>query len=271
LIHGDPGALRETAGRLGTFSSAFGETATGLEGIDTSHWTGAAADAFRAKYAPEPGRWRNAAAGCSDGARALESYAGTVEWAQGQARQAIEVYQAGQRATASATAAYSSQVAAYHQAAQAYDGALAAGRVPGARPEQPGAFSDPGEALRQRAQQILTAARAARDRAASQAAAKVRAATDLAPAEPSFGQQLLDDLSDVGQADHLAGLSFGSGILTGAADIGKTARALNPLDPWNVTHLAEYTDGLSASGGGPGARRPAPGGRGDGPDRDRVG
>ncbi|HEX3925999.1 MAG TPA: DUF6531 domain-containing protein, partial [Streptosporangiaceae bacterium] len=250
LIHGDPGALRETAGRLGTFSSAFGETAAGLDGIDTSHWTGAAADAFRAKYAPEPGRWRNAADGCSEGAQALESYAAAVEWAQGQARQAIDVYESGQRATAAATATYNSHVAAYNQAAQAYDSALAAGRGPGPRPEQPGAFSDPGAALRQRAQQILTAARAERDRSAAQAAAKMRAATELAPAEPSFGQQLLDDLSDTVQAGQLADSSFASGILTGVADIGKTARVLNPLDPWNITHLAEYTDGLSATAAG---------------------
>lgn len=32
--------------------ATFGETATGLSGLDTSHWTGAAAHAFRAKYEP---------------------------------------------------------------------------------------------------------------------------------------------------------------------------------------------------------------------------
>ena len=68
----------------------------------------------------------------------------TVQWAQGQARQAIDVYESGQRATAAATAAYNSQVAAYNQAAQAYDSALAAGRSPGPRPAQPGPFTDPG-------------------------------------------------------------------------------------------------------------------------------
>jgi RHS repeat-associated protein len=250
LIHGDPGSLRQAASRLREFSAAFGETAGGLAGLDTGHWTGAAAEAFRAKYAPQPGRWRDASGGCADGAGALESYAGTVEWAQGQARQAIDVYESGQRATASAVASYDGQVAAYNQAAQAYDSALAAGRNPGVRPAEPGAFSDPGAALRQQAQQILTAARQERDRAASNAAGKVRAAADLAPAEPSFGQQLLDDLHDAGQADELAQGSFASGILTGASDIVKQARALDPLDPWNVTHLAEYTAGLSATAAG---------------------
>jgi RHS repeat-associated protein len=250
LIHGDPAALRATASRLQEFASAFGETAAGLNGIETGHWTGAAADAFRAKYAPQPGRWRDAATACTGGADALESYAGTVQWAQGQARQAIELYAEGQRATAAAISAYNSQVAAYNQAAQAYDGALAAGRSPGPRPVQPGPFTDPGTALRERAQQILAAARQERDAAGARAASKVSAGTDLAPAEPSFGQQILDDLSDAGQADQLADTSFSAGVLTGAADLVKTARSLDPLDPWNVTHLAEYTEGLSATAAG---------------------
>ncbi len=134
LIHGDPAALRSAAEKLRTFAAAFGETAAGLSGIDTGHWTGAAADAFRAKYAPQPGRWRDAATGCGDGADALESYARTVQWAQGQARQAIEVYEEGNRATA----AYNDQVAAYNRAAQAYDAQLAALRNPGPRPVEPG-------------------------------------------------------------------------------------------------------------------------------------
>ncbi len=250
LIHGDPGALRATASRLREFSSAFGETAAGLAGIETGHWTGAAADAFRAKYAPQPGKWRDAASGCSGGADALESYAGTVAWAQGQARQAIDLYESGQRATAAATTAYDNQVAAYNQAAQAYDAQLAALRNPGPRPVPPGPFTDPGAALRERAQQILAAARQERDEAGARAAAKVSAAADLAPAEPSFGQQLIDDLSDAEQASQLADSSFSSGVLTGTADLVKTARSLDPLDPWNVTHLAEYTAGLSATAAG---------------------
>ena len=250
LIHGDPGALRSAAGQLRTFSGAFAETAAGLEGLEPGSWTGEAADAFRAKYAPQPGRWRNAATGCGDGADALESYAGTVQWAQGQAREAIDVYEQGQRATAAAVTAYNDKVAAYNQAAQAYDSALAAGHSPGARPVEPGSFSDPGASLRDRAQQILAAARAERDRVGAAAAAKVREATNLAPAEPSFAQQLLDDLHDYGQATALANVSFVSGIVTGASDILKTARAVNPSDPWNMTHLAEYGAGMSAMAAG---------------------
>jgi uncharacterized protein YukE len=72
--------------------ATFGETATGLSGLDTSHWTGAATHAFRAKYEPHPKKWQDASSATSDSADALESYAGTVESAQEQARQAIDLY-----------------------------------------------------------------------------------------------------------------------------------------------------------------------------------
>ncbi len=141
LIHGDPAAISRTAQQLRTFSAAFGETAAGLSGIDTSHWTGQAADAFQAKYTPQPARWQDAATGCQDGAGALDSYAETVTWAQGQARQAIDRYEAGQRATAAAVTTYDEQVAGFNQAAQAADDSLAAGRAPGRR--RPGPVRSP--------------------------------------------------------------------------------------------------------------------------------
>ena len=173
LIHGSPSAIRQAASSLRQFSGAFGQTASGLSGIDTSHWTGSAAEAFRAKYAPQPGKWRDASTASGDAGGALESYAGTVEWAQGQAREAISVYAEGQKATAAAVTAYNGQVGAYNSAAQLYDARLSAGQNPGPRPTEPGAFSDPGAALRERAQQILAAARAERDRAGSAAALTV--------------------------------------------------------------------------------------------------
>ena len=250
LIHGDPGAIRATASKLGTFSGAFGRTASGLEGMDSSTWTGEAADAFRAKYAPQPGKWRDASTASGDASDALGSYAGTVEWAQGQAREAIALYAEGQKVTSAAVTAYNDQVTAYNAAAQAYDSKLSAGQNPGPRPTEPGPFSDPGASLREHAQEILSAARAERDRAGAQAASAVSRGTDLAPAEPGFWSQVGDTFSDEFQASQLASASFGAGILTGASDIVKVVRDVNPMDPWNMTHPAEYLAGVSAVGAG---------------------
>jgi hypothetical protein len=250
LIHGSPSAIRQTATQLHTFSGAFGETATGLEGIDTTHWTGSAAEAFHAKYAPQPPKWRDAATASGSSGGALGSFADTVEWAQGQAREAISVYAEGQRASQAAVTAYNSQVNAYNAAAQQYDARLSAGQNPGPRPVQPGAFSDPGASLRERAQQILTTARQERDQAGASAAATVSKATSLAPASPGLWSQVTNTLTDGVQFTNLAQASFASGVLTGVADIGKFVRTVNPMDPWNITHPAEYLAGLSGTAAG---------------------
>jgi hypothetical protein len=110
-------------------------------------WTGSAAEAFQAKYAPQPGKWRDASTASSDAGGALGSHANTVEWAQGQAREAISQYAEGQQATQAAVTAYNNQVAAYNAAAQQYDARLSAAQNPGPRPAEPGAFSDSQTAM----------------------------------------------------------------------------------------------------------------------------
>ncbi len=247
LIHGDAGAIRSAASKLTKFSAAFGETADGLREINSGHWEGAAADAFRAKFAPEPGKWSAASTATGRASGALESYAGAVESAQDQARQAIDGWNQGQEASRQAVSAYNQLVAAYNDAARAYNARLQAGQDPGSEPAQPGSFSDPGEALREQARQLLARARQARDAAAASAAAAINAGTSLAPAEPSFWSQVGDDLSDTLTAGQVADASFTSGVLEGAADIGKFARTLNPMDPWNMTHPVEYVTGLSGT------------------------
>src|SRR6202012_1921354 len=79
LVHGDPAAIRSSAAALRQFSGAFGEAGRGLQGLDTAHWTGAAADAFRARFAPHPAQWQDAGAATGSAGRALESYAGAGE------------------------------------------------------------------------------------------------------------------------------------------------------------------------------------------------
>ena len=250
LVHGDPAAIRSSAAQLRTFSSAFGETSAGLKGLDTAHWTGSAADAFRAKFTPHPAKWQDASSATGTTSAALESYAGAVESAQGQATRAIGLYAQGQQATAAAQAAYNQQVAAYNSAAQAYNAQLAAGQNPGTPPAEPGPFSDPGEAMRQDAQQILLEARSARDSEAAAASAAIRPATGLAPAEPSFWSQLGSDFSDAMQVGNLASISLVGGAVDGVADIAKFARSIDPADSWNMEHPAEYVAGLSGTAAG---------------------
>jgi uncharacterized protein YukE len=124
LVHGDAGTIRSTAAKLKTFQTGFGEVADGLDQIDTGYWEGAAADAFRAKFAPEPAKWSEAATAMSKASGALESYSSAVESAQSQAQQAIDLWNQGQEETKAAVAAYNQQVSAYNAAAQAYNAEL---------------------------------------------------------------------------------------------------------------------------------------------------
>lgn len=78
LVHGDVGAINGSVGHLKKFVTAFEETADGLRRIDTAHWNGAAAEAFRARYHGHPRQWSDAHDACAQAAAALDDYAYTV-------------------------------------------------------------------------------------------------------------------------------------------------------------------------------------------------
>ena len=250
LIHGDVGALNTTAGHLQKFAGAFGDTAQGLSGVDTEHWVGDAADGFRTTYTPHTKQWSDAQQACADAATALSSYAGTVTWAQSQAKQAITLYAQGVQATQQAQNAYNQRVDAYNSAAQQYDAAVSAGQRAGTPPTAPGPFTDPGAAQRKRAQDLLTAARAQRDAAGAEAQSAVATATNLAPAKPSLGARIADDVGDTVEGAGIGLEHFAGGVVKGVAGIVNFVRGLDPLDPYNITHPAEYVDGLSNTAAG---------------------
>ncbi len=110
LIHGDPADIRKTAGHLKDFRTAFDAVGQGMRKLDSSTWKGEAAEAFREKFAMHPVKWLHAADACDKAARALTAYADTVEWAQGQARDAVSLYQAGQEADDKAAVARAKEI-----------------------------------------------------------------------------------------------------------------------------------------------------------------
>jgi hypothetical protein len=250
LMHGDVGAILQTASRLQQFATAFGETAQGLAGVDTADWQGATADAFRQVYQVHPRQWADAQDACTTASGAWRTFGDAVASAQGQARDAIALYQQADRATQAAQARYDQAQATYNQQAWAYVHAVAAGRDPGPQTQPPGPFSDPGVAGRQHAQDLLTAARQARDSAAETAQRALNEATAHAPTKPKFTQRMLDDLGDATTVAGVEGEHFLGGALKGVGDLGKFTRSLLPLDPYNITHPAEYVDGLSSTAAG---------------------
>ncbi|MFI6448121.1 putative T7SS-secreted protein [Kitasatospora sp. NPDC050543] len=250
LVHGDVQAIGESAGHLQRFHVAFEATGQGLTRLDADHWRGEAGDAFRARFAPHPKLWLTAADACHTAARALVEYGHTVGWAQQQAKQAIDLYKRAKKASEDAREAYNKQVDSYNASVRDYNRRAAAGQPPAQQPTAPGAFTDPGEAVLGQAQEVLRSARAQRDVAAEQAKAALDTATATAPSEPSFLSRMGHDVSDTFQGLEVGELHLAGGLVKGAADIVKFVRGLNPTDPYNLTHPAQYADHVSSTAAG---------------------
>lgn len=224
LVHGDAKAIRATAKHLTDFFTAFDKVGDGMRKLNSSSWQGEAAEAFRRKFAMHPTKWLQAADACAAAGKALSSYAGTVEWAQGQARDAIDLYGPGKQASD----AYKADVAKHKD---------------DDKKQEPS--TDPGAAGMQRAHEILNEARRQRDEAARTAASAVREALAHAPAEPPPLTQLKADAVDGYQAVNTEILHFDAGVIKGTAGILNFARGLNPMDPYNLTHPAAYVQNVN--------------------------
>ncbi|GAB2798140.1 putative T7SS-secreted protein [Streptomyces daliensis] len=231
LIHGSVSTLRANASHLKDFQKAFEKVAAGLKGLDSEHLRGKAADAFREKVAVEPKKWHKAADACEKAAKALDDFAGTVDWAQGQAREALAKY----RKAKAASDAHAEKVKTYQDSV---DYGLKGDELP----DKP-ADSDPGASGMQAAQALLDEARRQRDEAASTARTAVDAARDAAPPKPPDSMQLdsgLDGLKT--DASFAAG-----GLIRGTAGLANFARGLNPQDPYNMTHPGAYVMNLNST------------------------
>ncbi len=154
-------------------------------------------------------KWLHAADACHAAGKALESYADTVKWAQGQAQQAIDLYKRGKKASEQAVESYNKKV-------DAYNAAIKADKDPGPPLER---FADPGRSDIARAREILAEARRQRNEVGGAAAGKVTAALEYAPAEPPPLNRLVADGLDGYTALNTEILHVGGGVIKGSADL----------------------------------------------------
>jgi hypothetical protein len=267
LIPGDVAAVTRTFWALQAYGDVLIEAGEGLAKIDTREgWQGEAADQFRQRFHGEPGRWTEAGTCFHDAARALRSHAEKLDWAQQRAKAAIELWNEGQTATAAARSEHDQAVRAAAQAG-----------VSTAIP-----FSDPGEATRQAAREMLQDARARLREAGDTAAGAMAEARDKAPHKPGFlskvghffsgvgrhmenaGIDLVNDVASVGNAmiEHpgdvaaiaggtmLAGISGGGealGTVLDATGVGSVAGV-----PLNAVSAVGITAGVGIAGAGAG-------------------
>ncbi|MER6313557.1 putative T7SS-secreted protein, partial [Streptomyces sp. NPDC001581] len=92
LVYGSVSKIRAQVSHLNDFKSSFTTVGNGLKGLEGDGLKGASADAFREAIAKEPPRWFEAAEAFDKAADAMGRFAETVEWAQGQAKEALAEY-----------------------------------------------------------------------------------------------------------------------------------------------------------------------------------
>ncbi|MEU6811480.1 putative T7SS-secreted protein [Streptomyces sp. NPDC046831] len=246
LIYGSAEKIRATAEKLRGFQAAFDNAGEGLRGLDSSKLKGEAAEALRTAVSTQPPKWFTGADACEKAAAALDAFAGTVTWAQGQAQTAIDKWKEGVKASEDAADAHRKKIDDYNKAVDRHNAdpdQYPAGSLP---PRPSPTFTDPGKKLMQDAQDILADARKQRNTAAETARSAVRAARDTAPKKPSYAEQALSGLQEM----QITGDHVGGGIIKGTAGLLNFVRGINPLDPYNITHPAEYTTNLNSLAAG---------------------
>lgn len=239
LLHGNPARIRAIAAHLRRLHTAFDTGHGGMSRLGADGWQGQGGDAFRASFTPQPAAWGRAANACQDAADALERYASTVDWAKSRATEAKRLWDSGVRARKQATATYDEAVARYEAA-----------RAAGGTPVEPAPFTDPGADARETARDLLAAAREQRDASARSTASALHSAAGLAPETPSFTERLAartEDLLSTApiRLEHVAG-----GMVRAACDALRFARGLDPYDPYNLAHPAQYLTHLNATAAG---------------------
>ncbi|MFD5944501.1 putative T7SS-secreted protein [Streptomyces collinus] len=247
LIHGSPSKINATAAKLRSFQTAFDDAGDGLKGLDSSRLKGETAEALRTAVSTQPPKWYAAADACAKALGALDAFAGTITWAQGQAQTAIDKWKEGVKASEDAAEAHRKKVDDFNSAVDRYNAQPADKRDPASLPPRPAAtFEDPGKKLMQEAQDILAEARKQRNSAAETARTAVRAARDMAPQKPSYAEQLAGGFEEF----QIMGDHVGGGIIKGTAGILNFVRSVNPVDPYNITHPAEYATSLNSLAAG---------------------
>ncbi|MFJ9079431.1 putative T7SS-secreted protein [Streptomyces sp. NPDC102278] len=237
LIHGSASKLRATASHLSDFQTAFDLTGEGLKGLDHDGIQGASAEGFRTKAQKQPPLWFAAADAFETAAGALNRFADTVEWAQGRAQEALDEYKTAVEMSVAAHDAYNKWVDSYNVAVRAKQDPL---------PARPMGFTDPGTDGIKAAREKLAEARRQRDEAARAVVQSLRTARDAAPPLPSAAMQLASQIFQIGvETEHLGG-----GVVKGAAGAISFFRAVDPTDPYNRMHPAEYKMQLSGMGVG---------------------
>ncbi|RAJ69128.1 RHS repeat-associated protein [Streptomyces sp. Amel2xB2] len=235
IIHGDVEKLTDRAEHLRNFFKAFDKLGSGLKGLDVHGWEGEAGEAFRAEFEPQPKFWVQAADACEAAAKQLVQHASTVQWAQGQAKEAIALYKKSKAASDKA-------VDDHNAKADEWNSRNESGQDPGPKPPP---FKDPGKAGLERAQHMVNEARHQRDDAARRAKDAVKGLVEQAPEMPGAWETIKSAGRDAAEAMALSNVHVLGGVMKGLGETAGLVRMLNPTDPYNLTHPGRYLQNMN--------------------------
>jgi type VII secretion system ESX-1 substrate len=223
LVPGNPNTVTTAVTAMRGYGDALHDAGAGLARIDvTSGWSGPAGNAFRQVFHGQPGKWSEAGDCFHNAANALETYSHTLIWAQGQAGDAITLWNAGQAAT--------NQARTQHRQAEQQAGHS----LP---------FDDTvGSQKRTAAQNNLNRARGQLSTAADTADKAVGAARDKAPKKPGFWSKVGHFFEDAG-----ADIANATGTIVNAGASSLNAMAHHPGD---VGMMVLSAAGMAAGGVG---------------------
>jgi hypothetical protein len=215
LIPGDPDAVFENARVLHGRAREALAAGDALNRIDTGAWRGPASDKFHEDHQTEVPRWGNAGDSLDNAALALTDFANCLSWAQGQAAEAIAQWQQGENATRQATTDHDRAVADADTRTRA-NAQHGDPTVVAAPP-----FTDPGEAQRQAARDLLTRARQQLTGEGDRCAEALRAEAAVAPQD---SRKQADANFFGGMWDSVKG--FGEGVYDLLSDPAGTVAAM---------------------------------------------
>lgn len=184
LIPGDPAAVTSAADKLRAKAETMQGVADDLANIRISDWEGPASSAFWEKFTPESGNWHLGHEAMTSAAGTLDGHASSLSWAQGQASEAIALWNSGQAATKQAMEKFRSEGGTFTYPSGAVHDAPPGS--PGGPQPVGGTFSDPGAAKRQQAKEILDRARSQLEQAGSANASAIEKQAGKGEGAPSW-------------------------------------------------------------------------------------
>lgn len=215
VIPGDPASVAELSSQLRSLGDAFERVAGGYRRLDTSSWTGKAADAARDQLDLAPRQWTRAADAFGEAGTAVAEYQRVLAECQPRA----------ERAKQQLDQAMDSSKAARQQHNDAVDAAEAGTGPP------PTPFSDPYAGQIAEARRTIAQCQQAVAEAGARAAAAVRRAAESAPDEPGLLTKLRQGGMDAMQQAGRAAGNMAAGVFDGVKGIASVARVASPFDP----------------------------------------